>query len=227
VLLPLLRARGERRVDHLVLSHRDLDHTGGAAALLSGLPVGRLSSSLEEGHALRAAPVPHQRCETGQRWVWDGVQFEMLWPDAAAHAAGGRPNALSCVLRVQARPDAAGRARSLLLTGDIERAQEAALVRAYGQALASEALLVPHHGSRTSSSPDFLATVAPRWAVAQAGYRNRFGHPVAAVRERYRRYGIELVRSDRCGAWTLPAAGAPRCEREVSRRYWHHPGTPD
>lgn len=224
VLLPLLRARGERRVDLLMLSHRDLDHTGGAAALLAGLPVRALSSSLEAAHPLRAAPLPHTRCEAGQRWTWDGVHFEVLWPTADAHAAGGSPNALSCVLRVVA---GAGPPRSLLLTGDIERVQEAALVQAHGTALGSEVLLVPHHGSRTSSTPDFLATVAPRWAVVQAGYRNRFGHPVPAVRERYRRYGIELVRSDRCGAWTLPPTGAPRCQRELSRRYWHHPGVPD
>jgi competence protein ComEC len=99
-------------------------------------------------------------------------------------------------------------------------------VRTHGAALRSEALLVPHHGSRTSSTPDFLAAVAPRWAVVQAGYRNRFGHPVAAVRDRHARYGIELVRTDRCGAWTLPGTGLPRCEREASRRYWHHPGLP-
>jgi competence protein ComEC len=227
VLLPLLRARGERRIDLLMLSHRDLDHTGGAAALLAGMPVRAMSSSLEPEHLLLATPVPHTRCDAGQRWTWDGVHFELLWPTPEAHASAPSSNARSCVLRVRSAPDAAASVRSLLLTGDIERAQEAALVRSHGNALSSETLLVPHHGSRTSSTPDFLAAVAPRWAVVQAGYRSRFGHPAADVVARHARYGAALVRSDRCGAWTLPPTGPPRCEREVSRRYWHHVGVPD
>jgi competence protein ComEC len=225
VLLPLLRARGERRIDLLMLSHAHLDHIGGADALLAGLPVRALSSSLPPAHPLSSGAVPHARCEAGQRWAWDGVQFEVLWPTAEAYAAGSGPNALSCVVRVAGSGAAGG--RSLLLTGDLERAQESAVVRTHGAALASEVMMVPHHGSRTSSTPDFLAAVAPRWAVAQMGYRNRFGHPVPEVRARYQRYGIDLVRSDRCGAWTLPPAGPPHCQRDLSRRYWHHPSVQD
>jgi competence protein ComEC len=79
---------------------------------------------------------------------------------------------------------------------------------------------VPHHGSRTSSSEAFLDVVRPRVAIVQAGYRSRFGHPNADVLERYRVRGIELVRSDRCGAW-IWRDGAAACTRNVQRRYWH------
>jgi competence protein ComEC len=111
-----------------------------------------------------------------------------------------------------------------LLTGDIEAAQEAALLQRHGERLSAEVLLVPHHGSRTSSTPPFIEAVQPRVAVVQAGYRSRFGHPAPAVEARYAGRAISFVRNDGCGAWTWPAAGAPRCERQIARRYWHHPG---
>ena len=218
VLLPLLQALGERRIDLLMLSHRDSDHVGGAAALLARLPVGALSSSLERGHPLLAGAVPHQRCLAGQRWQWDGVDFELLHPGEDSYAAGGRPNTVSCVLRVSAAQGSA------LLTGDIERAQELALVAARAAALRSDVLLVPHHGSKTSSSPGFIDAVAPRVAVVQAGYRSRFGHPAAEVVARYAARGVAVVRSDDCGAWHWPSAARPPCQRRRQARYWHYPG---
>ena len=218
VLLPLLRGRGERRIDLLMLSHRDSDHVGGAASLLRALPVSALSTSLAVDHPLRAAGVPHRRCDAGGSWVWDGVQFEVLHPPAADHDTSPQGNALSCVLRVR------GAEASALLTGDIEAAQEAALVERAAGRLRADVLIVPHHGSRTSSTPAFIDAVQPRVAVVQAAYRSRFGHPAPAVEARYGDRGIPFVRSDTCGAWTLPATGTPRCERLVTPRYWHHPG---
>ena len=109
-----------------------------------------------------------------------------------------------------------------MLTGDIEAAQEAALVARHGLALRSQVLLVPHHGSRTSSTEVLVLAVAPGTALAQAGYRSRFGHPAPEVEARYRALGVELLRSDRCGAWSWDARGASRCERVAAARYWHH-----
>jgi competence protein ComEC len=109
-----------------------------------------------------------------------------------------------------------------LLTGDIEAAQELALVERIGSALRSDVLIVPHHGSRTSSTVAFIEAVAPRVAVVQAAYRSRFGHPAADVVERYRAHGVEVVRSDACGAWSWQTSGMAQCERRVSARYWHH-----
>ncbi len=222
VLLPLLRAAGEPRIDVLMLSHRDNDHVGGAASLLGAMPVAQIQSSLEPGEALLAGAVPQRRCEAGQRWQWDGVSFEVLHPPVLDYERKRKPNALSCVLRVQ------GAEASMLLTGDIELEQEAALVAAYGDALRSELLLVPHHGSRTSSSAALLDAVQPRIALVQAGYRNRFGHPVPEVLQRYRERGIELRLSPHCGAWLRAADGAPDgvCQRDAARRYWHHGGAP-
>ncbi|WP_164962033.1 DNA internalization-related competence protein ComEC/Rec2 [Rubrivivax sp. JA1026] len=214
VLVPLLRARGERRIDLLMLSHRDGDHVGGGAALLQALPVAEIVGSLPAEHPLLGR-VPHRRCMAGERWRWDGVDFEVLHPPAGMAIADEASNATSCVLRVR------GALASVLLPGDLPAAQERALVAA-GAPLRADVLVVPHHGSRSSSSEAFVDAVAPRVAVVQAGYLNRFGHPAPEVSARFVERGIVLVRSDECGAWTLAADGRAHCERERSRRYWHH-----
>ncbi|MGZ5182440.1 MAG: DNA internalization-related competence protein ComEC/Rec2 [Ramlibacter sp.] len=215
VLVPLLRALGER-VDEVVLSHRDSDHTGGAASVLAMQPQATLLASLEASHPL-AMVRPVMPCRAGRRWSWDGVAFEVLHPAEADVVPGAKPNAVSCVLRVATASQAA------LLVGDIEQPQEAALLRRRA-ALAAQVLLVPHHGSRTSSSGAFLDAVRPHWALVQAGYRNRFGHPAPDVLQRYLDRGIDVVDSPRCGAawWSSAAPDAVRCERVAAGRYWHH-----
>lgn len=219
ILLPLLRARGESTVDILLLSHRDADHVGGAAALLAGLPVGRVLSSLEPGHALLGVAPMAQRCEAGQAWDWDGVRFAVLHPPPRAYDGPARPNALSCVLKVSAADG-----RAVLIAGDIEREQELHLAATQPDGLRADVLIAPHHGSRTSSTAELLAAVAPQTAVFQAGYRNRYGHPAADVLARYRSAGIGVIASPRCGAWHWRSdrASTGVCERDVAMRYWHH-----
>ena len=225
VLVPLLRALGER-VDLLMLSHRDADHTGGAAAVLMQQPGAALMGSIEADNNLQRLR-PIQPCVAGQQWVWDGVAFEVLHPlpaDDVETSRPPRPNTLSCVLRVSAVDAAADqRGAVALLVGDIEAPQEQALL-ARGAPLQADVLLVPHHGSKTSSSPQFLDAVQPRTALVQAGYRNRFGHPATDVLQRYQQRGIRVVESSRCGAatWSSAQPDAVACQRDVARRYWQH-----
>lgn len=215
-LLPLLHARGERRIDRLVLSHRDIDHVGGAHAILQAMPVSSMWTSLEATHPLLSMGVPNERCLAGQTWVWDGVRFEGLHPLPQDYLGFVRtPNAVSCVLRVT---DAQG--RSLLLSGDVSSVQEWAMVQRHPE-LESDALVVAHHGSRSSTSDAWLRAVAPRDAIIQAGYRNRFGHPHPDVESRLAEHGVRVHRSDRCGAWTRLPSGDGVCERERRRRVWH------
>jgi competence protein ComEC len=184
--------------------------------VVEALPVGLLWSSLPDDHPLRSGDPPDRSCAAGQSWKWDGVAFEFLNPGTAD--AGGRANNRSCVLRIAAP---GGR---VLLTGDIERAAERELLRRVPELLPAEALLVPHHGSATSSSAAFVEKVAPRYAVFTVGYRNRFGHPREDVVERYREAGSALLRTDTAGAIEMRfSAGALRVEtqREQARRYWH------
>jgi len=213
VIAPLLRAQGIRRIDTLVITHNDLDHAGGAASVLASFEVGELRSSLPPGHALLAFAPSVRRCVAGEGWRWDGVSFAILHPD---DFLGKRPNNLSCVLKVSAG------GRSMLLTGDIERLAEAELVARERAALAADVLLVPHHGSRTSSSAEFLAAVRPAAAVIPVGYRSRFGHPHAEVLERYS--GMRVFRTDRDGAVIAVLSGKGvhlKSQRQEQRRYWH------
>jgi competence protein ComEC len=215
VLVPLLRALDER-VDLVMLSHRDSDHTGGAAAVLTMQPRAALVSSLEDSHELQAVR-KSERCVAGRQWQWDGVDFLVLHPQAGDYDVGAKPNAMSCVLRIS------NGARTALLAGDLEAPQEARLVAA-GAPLKSDLLLVPHHGSKTSSSAAFLDAVHPAFAVVQAGYRNRFGHPAPPVMDRYRERSIHVVDSPHCGAarWSSAEPARVACERDMARRYWLH-----
>ena len=215
VLVPLLRAMGET-VDTVVVSHRDSDHGGGAASLLATQPQATLLSSIEAANPLQAVRAV-QRCMAGQSWVWDGVQFDLLHPQPTDYDTPQKPNALSCVLRISNGPDTA------LLAADIEQLQEARLVTSHAP-LQADVLLVPHHGSKTSSSPAFLDAVQPRFALVQAGYRNRFGHPAPSVLERYQERGIQVVDSSHCGAatWQSTAPSLMRCDRQDDPRYWQH-----
>ncbi len=218
-LVPLLRALGER-LDTVVLSHRDSDHTGGAVAVLQMQSQARLLASLEPGHELNALR-PVQPCRAGQRWAWDGVDFEVLHPGDEASNPRAKPNTLSCVLRVS------NGQQSALLLGDIEVAQEAQLLaRLSASELRAQWLLAPHHGSKSSSSPAFVQATQPRFVVVQSGYRNRFAHPAPEVAARWQAVGAQVVDSPHCGAatWRSSTPDAMHCERAASKRYWrHHP----
>src|SRR6266581_647241 len=219
VIVPYLRGEGIAALDALVVSHDDRDHSGGAASVLEAIPVGVLWSSLSPDHVLLEATVWRAPCRADRKWLWDGVAFEFLHPQEDIPAGrAARANNRSCVLRIEAP---GGR---VLLTGDIERAAEHELLRRAPGLLRAEVLLVPHHGSATSSAPEFVKRVAPRYAVFTVGYRNRFGHPREDVLARYREAGSELLRTDAAGAIRLrfgPGNLRVDAERDRARRYWH------
>lgn len=209
VVVPYLRRLGINRVDLLMVTHRDSDHAGGSASVQSALTVDAIRSSVPE--------VPGEPCLAGQAWTWDSVLFEVLHPVAEQATARQKTNHQSCVLRVTAGD------KRMLLTSDIEATDEAALLARYPGQLAADVLLVPHHGSRTSSTPAFLDAVAPGAAVIPVGYRNRFGHPKDEVLERYAARGIPLWRTDRDGAVEIGLATgglALSGWRAQYRRYW-------
>lgn len=213
VVLPYLRFHGLNRIDTLIIGHGDNDHIGGAAALSGAVGVGRVLSSVP-------GQIPWWRaghCRRGQSWGWDGVRFEVLHPGAGE---GSRGNDASCVLRI------GNGSGALLLTGDIEARTEAQLLRGDPNALAADVLVAPHHGSKTSSTAQFIAQVGARYILFPAGYRNRWGFPHPAVLERYREAGARLYSGAEHGALTVrfPADGAmtpPAAYRDEFLRYWH------
>ncbi|NTV12004.1 MAG: DNA internalization-related competence protein ComEC/Rec2, partial [Zoogloea sp.] len=219
ILLPYLRAQGVGRLDMLVVTHADNDHAGGALAVLEGLPVDAVHAALPATHPVRLYRPATRQCAAGQRWEWDGVEFEMLHPAPQVDIGqAAKSNDLSCVLRIVSPH---GR---LLLTSDIEAPVESALLAGVTQKLPAEVVVAPHHGSRTSSSPAFVAAVAPRWVVFPVGYRNRFRHPHPEVWARWSAQGARLLRTDAQGAVVFDFADggiSVRDTRSTEARYWH------
>lgn len=210
VIVPFLQSRGIRHIDTLVVSHGDQDHAGGVAPLLQQVSVGRVIA----GEPL--ADIAWRPCHAGQSWQLDGIDFTMLYP--AAHT-GLEGNDSSCVLLVEA-----GGYR-LLLTGDIEKAAERALLRE-ATVPRVQVVTVPHHGSRTSSTPAFVRVLQPSVAVVSAAYGNHWGLPKEDIVARWQAAGAEVLNTADTGAVELSVCAASgftfiRAYRAVKRRIWH------
>lgn len=215
-VVPSVRATGPGTLDALVLSHEDVDHTGGAVAVLDGLRVEQIFSSFRPRDASLGRPrVARAACEDSVRWQWDGVDFRFLHPRAASgHSAAG-DNDRSCVLRVS------NGFQTLLLAGDISRRVERRLVRRSEESLAADVITAPHHGSNTSSSRRWLAATRPRIVLVSAPRRSRYGHPHPAVLTRYELVGARVYVTGLHGALDWESW---RPDRVRSRRgegaYW-------
>lgn len=212
-VLPSLHALGIERLDMLMISHADNDHAGGAPAVAAAYP----HAAGYAGEPWRM-PMPMHACVAGQGWNWDGVRFRVLSPSAPAAIRATKSNDRSCVLSIN------GPGGRLLLTGDISSRIEPQIAAALGPTMAT-VLLVPHHGSRYSSSPAFIAAVHPYLALVSAGWRNRFGHPHPLVLARYAAARVPLLDTAERGAIEVELApGAlPRIVetwRQRRPRYW-------
>ncbi len=198
IVLPALAARGRRGLDRFVVSHADNDHAGGAAAIVAAFPGRRRAERTGRCRDARAA-------RASQATNGSGTAFASASCIRAADF-GSRGNDSSCVLKVETG------ASALLVTGDIERRGESAVL-AQEQALAADVVVVPHHGSATSSSPAFVAAVGARYAIVSAGHANRWGFPRPEVRERWRESGARRRRHGRRGCRQRRASARGRRRR--------------
>jgi competence protein ComEC len=200
-LLPYLRARGIRAVDRLVVSHDDKDHSGGVERLQSSLLVRQRSAGPGE------QDTRGEICHRGDRWLWDRVEFRVLHPPAGFE---GSDNDRSCTILISGQ---AGRA---LLLADPEAAAEAELLK---QSLAADVVLLPHHGSRSSSGTALVAAVSARYGIASAGFGNRWGMPDSSVVARWRGAGTTVFETAEQGAVraSFPSQPGP-IEIESARR---------
>ena len=194
IAIPYLRAEGVKKLDGLIVSHNDNDHSGGMQSVVSLMPVRWLASSftpeIEAVELMKKLP-----CFAGQRWIWDNVSFEMLHPSFDSYSNETlKDNNRSCVLKITSQTG------SILLTGDIEKEAELELLSRGVAKLSAEVLVAPHHGSKTSSTVEFIAAVAPSVSIFTTGYLNRFGHPKPLIVERYEASNSLLYRSDYDGA---------------------------
>ncbi|MGQ0442269.1 MAG: DNA internalization-related competence protein ComEC/Rec2 [Methylophilaceae bacterium] len=219
IIMPFLRGEGIKKLDGAVISHDDIDHSGGIASILSQMPVSWLASSFASAEIMQSKPT-QLRCFSGKTWTWDAVRFEMLYPALESYQHGDiKDNNRSCVVKVTSRHG------SVLLTGDIEKQAEIALLATKYDQLASDVLLAPHHGSKTSSSIDFVAAVGAQHTIFTVGYLNRFKHPKALVENRYAENGAVLHRSDRDGAiiihFSSLSSNPVYAWRKLNPKYWH------
>lgn len=212
VVIPFLKSRGIGDLDTLIVSHADQDHAGGVRAIANQFEIGRtLVGETVPGLGVQQIP-----CSTASSWISDGVRFQFLHPPPGA---GWQGNNASCVLEV-----ATGNHR-ILLTGDIEAPVEAMLVEnnLIGPV---NTVIVPHHGSRTSSSPDFVTRLRPELAIVSAGFGNRWGFPKTDVVRRWEHAGARLLETATSGAIGQRIcidSGVERLRRErwAVRKYWH------
>ena len=216
VVVPFLRHEWISGLDVLIITHPDTDHLSGVPTLLRSIPIGEVWSLGLECPAptclwlqelLRERRIPHRIVSAASPVrTWGDAGLEIIHPGATRQPHRGREaDSLVLALRLGTR--------AALLTGDLRREAEAHLLQA---PIRAQVLKVPHHGSRTSSSPAFLAAVQPEIALVSAGYRNQFGHPHPEVLERYARLGTQVLRTDRHGA--IQVTIRPTGIRAESRR---------
>ncbi|MFP4462769.1 MAG: DNA internalization-related competence protein ComEC/Rec2 [Guyparkeria sp.] len=186
IVLPALRALGVESLDRIVISHAAMDHAGGLASIRQAFPQAEVVGLSSERFGVAEQAVP---CRHGEEWRLDGVRFSLM------RAPRGSDNDRSCVLRV------AGRSESLLLTGDLEAAGEQWLLR--HARVDAETVLVPHHGSATSSTAAFIEATGASHAVVSAGFLNRWGHPRDSVVARWQAAGASVWRTDYDGALSI------------------------
>ncbi|MFA7521729.1 MAG: DNA internalization-related competence protein ComEC/Rec2 [Halothiobacillaceae bacterium] len=207
IVLPALRAVGVKDLDRIVISHQDLDHIGGLAAIRSTFPEASVLGVTGPGHGLTADE--GEACQHGVSWIWDGVRFELL------QAPLGSANNRSCVLRV------VGRRWSLLLTGDLEAAGEHWLLR--NADMQADVVVVGHHGSSTSSTQAFVEASGARQALVSVGFLNRWGHPRPEVVSRWQAAGARVWRTDRDGSLRV-IDGVVRATRDTRWSFvWRRP----
>ncbi len=223
IVAPYLRGEGVVALDKIIVSHDDLDHSGGTVSVLRSMPAGLVLTSIDRDGVTHDAATS-QRCKAGQQWTLDDVRFKMLHPAADSYRdASVRDNDRSCVLRIESQFGSA------LLPADIERRSERELLKVRRASLRADVLVAAHHGSRTSSDKQFIAAVMPHIVVFPVGFANPYGHPHPRVEARFRNAGARLLRTDRDGAITLRfTANGIETElwRAKRRRYWHARSSP-
>ena len=214
VVLPYLWHQGVTVLNRVVLSHDDRDHVGGYASVSREIPVRQLTVMPGSKYLADSSVTA---CQAGESWSWDGVDFRFLHPQVNA---GGQENNRSCVLKISGRGGG-----SVLLTGDIEKSAEKNLILHAHNQLQADVLLAPHHGSKTSSTREFIASVKAKEVVYSAGYRNRFGFPKPEVMARYTRASVRQWNTADSGMLRYRFDGMKdRYQRWVyrqeNRRFW-------
>lgn len=205
-IIPYLKTLGVKKLDKVIISHPDLDHRGGLASLEETYDINEL---------IVDDPVFYKRgssCHQYPDWSWDGISFHFF---AIATPLKSKNNS-SCILQISSP------AGQVMLSGDIEKPAEQYLANTYGKSLASSVLVIPHHGSKTSSSPGFIKNVAPRYAIVSYGFDNRYHFPHQQAMQTYKQNNIPVYNTVDCGMVSVSLKAKsmsekPSCYRKLSR----------
>lgn len=212
VVLPYLRHADIDVVDLLILSNGDMDHAGGLSGLMGKVKL----RSIQSGEPKRLKEKA-DLCTAGSSWSWDGVGFSILHPASPSPWKG---NNSSCVLQIRIGN------RRVLIPGDIQMDVETKLIMDNIEALKADLVVIPHHGSKTSSTINFVHAVSPSYAIVSAGYRNRYGFPYPEVVKRWHSIGAVVMNTAILGAIEVEIGAdglisTPIFERLQQQRYWH------
>lgn len=195
------------KVDLLFVSHSDNDHAGGELGLRRKIKVNKsyAGQPVSDIHA-NCHHLPFQWLQVGE-YQWRTLSID--------HEKKKRSdNDLSCIVQIEYR------GKRILMTGDIGRGVERQLIERYGEELKSDILLVPHHGSNSSSSEAFIRSVSPELAIVSSGYKNSFNHPHQAVLDRFERLEVPVYVTALSGAIEV------NIEEEISVIEWRKKNPP-
>ncbi len=197
VIMPYMFKKNIRKIDTVIVSHSDNDHIGGLKYINKQIAIGEIFTSTPKQVQKIVNINNIKTCDKGQNWVYDNINFSILHPNKSYKLTNKKTNNNSCVLKIS------NGKYSILITADIEKNAEKYLIKNASKKLKADILLVPHHGSNTSSTYDFLIAVSPTIAINSSGYSNRFSHPSDKVLSRYNALNIPLYDTQCSGQITL------------------------
>lgn len=213
VIVPYLKYMGISKLDKLIISHGDNDHIGGAESLIEQINIREIT-----GQGIDRLNHDNKKpCAKGQKWQWDQVNFEFLHPDTSYSVRNNQ----ACVLRID------NGQHDMIITADIESEIEEKLIINYTDKLRSNFMLIPHHGSKTSSTMDFIDAIKAEYAIVSAGYKNKFQHPRPEVLQKYRLSGVKVFNTAEQGAIHInlhseSELSEPESFRNQASHYWNH-----
>ncbi len=217
VVVPVLQTLGVSKVDKLIISHADNDHIGGLASVLEGIQVDEVLFNGKFNQKEQKL-WKHSDCTYRQSWKKDGIDFTILHPKNITGLGSLSKNQSSCVVQINTD------SLKILLPGDIDYKIELKLLEQYSNTLQSDILLVPHHGSKTSSSEPFIDVIKPKYALITNGYRNRFGFPKQVIMSRYQKRGVQAISTVDSGMLSFKLTNNElniSQYRAEHRRFWH------
>jgi competence protein ComEC len=226
VMANYLKNFNNKNIDHVIISHTDSDHIGGLEEVTKYKLVNKLSTSLSDADdawqtskqlAIGANQLLANSCIADHVWQLDGVEFEFL----QIKKKKIHKNDSSCILKITTEQ------HSILLPGDITAKTEKLLVAKYGDKLKSDILIIPHHGSGTSSSEQFITAVSPKYAIVSAGYSNSYGHPKSEILARYISNNVGIFNTIEHGtiSFNLSTIGKTieyNCYRIAKSNFWNY-----